>query len=89
MSLFTHPPPAATEEWEGEVVPMRYGLLILGIAVCISASFITPIAHESTLLVMGPGRYSFRDYMVLGAPFALLTWLVTVFAVPWIWPLTG
>ena len=60
----------------------------LGIAVCISASFITPIAHESTLLVMGPGRYRFRDYVVLGAPFAFLTWIVTVIAVPWIWPLT-
>jgi len=61
----------------------------LGIAVCISASFITPIAHESTLLVMGPGRYRFRDYVVLGFPFAVLTWIVTTLAVPWIWPLTG
>ena len=61
----------------------------LGIAICISASFITPIAHESTLLVMGPGRYSFRDYLRLGLPFALLTWIVTLFAVPWLWPLQG
>jgi len=61
----------------------------LGMAVCISASFITPIAHESTLLVMGPGRYRFRDYVVIGAPFAIITWLVTTLAVPWLWPLTS
>lgn len=60
----------------------------IGIAVCISASFITPIAHESTLLVMGPGRYRFRDYVVLGFPFAVLTWIVATLAVPWFWPLT-
>jgi len=61
----------------------------IGIAICISASFLTPIAHESTLLVMGPGRYSFRDYLRLGLPFALLTWIVTLTAVPWLWPLRG
>ncbi len=60
----------------------------LGICVCISASFITPIAHESTLLVMGPGRYRFRDYVVLGLPFAVITWLVATLATPLIWPLT-
>ncbi|MCA8948854.1 MAG: SLC13 family permease [Planctomycetes bacterium] len=60
----------------------------LGICICISASFVTPIAHESTLLVMGPGRYRFRDYVVLGFPFAVLTWIVTAIAVPWFYPLT-
>ena len=37
----------------------------------------TPVAHESTILVMGPGRYAFRDYLRLGTPMALLTWIVT------------
>ncbi|MCR9245594.1 MAG: SLC13 family permease [bacterium] len=61
---------------------------LLGVAVCVSAGFVTPVAHESTILVMGPGRYRFRDYVVLGLPFAIITWLVTAFVVPWIWPLT-
>jgi di/tricarboxylate transporter len=47
----------------------------------------TPMAHESTILVMGPGRYRFADYLRLGTPFALLTWLVTTVAVPWFHPL--
>jgi di/tricarboxylate transporter len=47
----------------------------------------TPMAHESTLLVMGPGRYRFADYLRVGAPFALITWLVTTLVVPLYWPL--
>ena len=62
---------------------------LLGVAICVSAAFVTPIAHESTILVMGPGRYRFRDYVVLGAPFAVLTWLVTVLVLPLWWPLRG
>ncbi len=60
---------------------------VLGVAICVSSAFMTPMAHESTILVMGPGRYRFRDYLVLGTPFALLTWLVTTLLLPWLWPL--
>lgn len=62
---------------------------LLGVAICVSAAFMTPVAHESTLLVMGPGRYRFADYLKLGLPFALLTWMVTALAVPWLHPLRG
>ena len=47
----------------------------------------TPVAHESTILVMGPGGYKFRDYLRLGTPFTLLTWLVTTLVVPLLYPL--
>ncbi len=62
---------------------------LLGVAICVSSAFMTPVAHESTLLVMGPGRYRFRDYLRLGVPFAVLTWLVTALVVPLLWPLRG
>ena len=55
---------------------------LLGVAICVSAAFVTPIAHESTILVMGPGKYRFRDYVVLGLPFAAITWAVTVWLLP-------
>ena len=55
---------------------------MLGTAICASASFMTPVAHESTIIVMGPGGYSFRDYAKLGTPLTVITWLVTVFALP-------
>lgn len=49
----------------------------LGVAICVSSAFMTPVAHESTILVMGPGRYTFGDYVRMGTPMVLLTWLVT------------
>jgi di/tricarboxylate transporter len=61
---------------------------LLGAAMCASASFMTPVAHESTILVMGPGGYSFKDYTKLGTPLAVITWIVTVFVLPLIYPLT-
>jgi len=60
---------------------------LLGMALCCSAGFATPVAHECTLLVMGPGGYRFRQFVVVGGPLAALTWLVTVIAVPMFYPL--
>jgi len=60
---------------------------LLGTALCASAGFASPLAHECTLLVMGPGAYRFRDYLVVGVPAALLTWLVTLATVPLLYPL--
>jgi di/tricarboxylate transporter len=59
---------------------------MVGLAVCISASFAIPIAHESTILVMGPGRYEFRHYMRVGGVLAILTWLVATLLSPVVWP---
>ncbi len=61
--------------------------LLMAVAVGASCAFLTPVAHQSNLLVMGPGGYRFADYVRLGLP---LTVLVTVVAVPLIlavWPL--
>jgi di/tricarboxylate transporter len=55
---------------------------LLGLCVAVSSAFMTPIAHESTILVMGPGRYRFRHYLAAGSGLALATWLVTSLIVP-------
>ena len=70
-----------------EATGCRPAPFLLGVAICVSSAFVTPVAHESTILVMGPGRYRFRDYVVLGGPFAVLTWLVTAFVLPLVYPL--
>ncbi len=59
---------------------------LIGVAVCISASFSTPFAHESTILVMGPGGYRFKHYLRIGGIMAILTWLVTLWLTPIVWP---
>ncbi|MBV8175496.1 MAG: anion permease [Verrucomicrobia bacterium] len=58
---------------------------MVGLAVCISTSFCTPIAHETTMLVMGPGRYRFKDYLSIGWGMAVIAWLLTTVATPIIW----
>ena len=59
---------------------------LMAVAVGASAAFLTPIGHQSNLLVMGPGGYHFGDYWRLGLP---LEAVITVVAVPLIllvWP---
>lgn len=59
---------------------------MVGLAICVSAAFCTPIAHESTILVMSPGRYEFKDYLQVGGVMAILTWLVATVVTPRFWP---
>ena len=59
---------------------------LMAVAVGASAAFLTPIGHQSNLLVMGPGGYRFGDYWRIGLP---LEGVITVVAVPLImlfWP---
>jgi di/tricarboxylate transporter len=51
-----------------------------------SLSFITPF-EPSCLIVYGPGRYRFRDFLVCGLPLTALVVVVLMVMVPWIWPL--
>lgn len=56
---------------------------IICVILAANASFATPIGYQTNLLVMGPGGYTFRDFLLTGAPLAILVWGVfTVFA-PW------
>jgi di/tricarboxylate transporter len=59
---------------------------MVGLAICVSSAFCTPVAHESTILVFGPGRYQFRHYLQLGSVLALLTWLLGTLITPLVWP---
>ncbi|MFO7822708.1 MAG: SLC13 family permease [Cyclobacterium sp.] len=60
---------------------------LMSIAVGASASFLTPIGHQSNTLVMGPGGYRFADYMKPGLPLTLLVLALGVPLILWIWPL--
>lgn len=58
-------------------------------AICIGAciSFMTPIAHQSNTLIMGPGGFKFTDYWQLGLPLSILSVLVGVPVILLVWPL--
>ncbi len=52
-----------------------------------NTSFATPIGYQTNLLVMGPGHYSFRDYVKAGLPLVILIWLTFSFIAPWYYAL--
>lgn len=56
------------------------------IAVGASCSFITPL-EPACLIVFGPGRYKFTDFVRVGLPLTVLIYLVAIVLVPLIWPL--
>jgi di/tricarboxylate transporter len=60
--------------------------LLMAVAVGSSAAFLTPIGHQSNLLVMGPGGYRFGDYWRLGLPVSIVVLVTGVPAILWVWP---
>jgi di/tricarboxylate transporter len=60
--------------------------LLMAVAVAASSGFLTPVAHQSNVLVMGPGGYRFGDYFKAGLPLDLLTFVVVMLVLPLVWP---
>jgi len=57
------------------------------VALAASAAFMTPVSSPVNTLVLGPGQYRFGDFVKIGVPFTLLVLLVSVWLVPWLFPL--
>jgi len=62
---------------------------MMAIAMAASASFTSPISHPANILVMGPGRYRFVDYLKIGVPLTLVIFVVVMVVLPIFWPLTA
>ena len=60
--------------------PRIFAITIIFAANC---AFATPFAYQTSLLVMGPGSYKFKDFLKVGTPLVLLIWLVYSAFVPW------
>jgi di/tricarboxylate transporter len=70
-------------------VSQQLGVNFLPYAVVVmfaaSASFITPLGYQTNLMVYGPGRYRFGDYVRIGLPLSLLAGAVVLSLVPLFW----
>lgn len=52
-----------------------------------SASFATPIGHQTDFMVWGPGGYGFADFVRSGLPMTLVTATVSLLVIPRVWQL--
>lgn len=64
------------------VNPMPFFVVICMAA---SASFSTPIGYQTNLIVQGIGNYKFTDFVRIGLPLNIITFLISVFVIPQIW----
>lgn len=60
--------------------------IVMGIAMSASACFLTPIATPPNTIVLGPGKYSFLDYIKAGWPLQVIALLMCWLLIPMIWP---
>jgi di/tricarboxylate transporter len=63
--------------------PRTFAMMV---AVAASCSYLTPL-EPSCLMVYGPGRYRFVDFLKVGAGLTLIIYLIAIFLVPRLWPL--
>jgi di/tricarboxylate transporter len=60
---------------------------MMAVAMAASASFTSPIAHPTNILVMGPGGYRFSDYLKVGVPLTIVIFVAVMIFLPMLWPL--
>jgi di/tricarboxylate transporter len=58
---------------------------VVTVAMASVVAFLTPIGHHGNLLVYGPGRYKFGDFVKVGTPLTVLAAVVVVMIAPMLW----
>ncbi len=56
------------------------------VALAASTAFMTPVSSPVNTLVVGPGNYSFTDFVKIGVPFSIITLVVCVLLIPVLLP---
>jgi di/tricarboxylate transporter len=58
----------------------------VAVVIAASAAYSTPVSTPVVTLVVDPGRYKFSDFIRVGVPLLLLTYLVTLVLAPLVFP---
>ena len=56
-----------------------YYIFAVTVVFAANCSFASPIGYQTNLLVMGPGRYKFRDFIKAGVPLVVIMWIAYIF----------
>ncbi|HIC9519288.1 TPA: SLC13 family permease [Klebsiella pneumoniae] len=65
------------------VSPYPFAMVV---AMAASAAFMTPVSSPVNTLALGPGKYSFSDFVKIGVPFTILVMVVCVLLIPVLFP---
>nr|WP_228295342.1 SLC13 family permease [Klebsiella pneumoniae] len=65
------------------VSPYPFAMVV---SMAASAAFMTPVSSPVNTLVLGPGKYSFSDFVKIGVPFTILVMVVCVLLIPVLFP---
>ena len=60
----------------------------VAVVIAASAAYSTPVSTPIVTLVVDPGRYHFMDFVKVGVPLLLLSFLVTLLVAPLVFPFT-
>lgn len=59
---------------------------IVAVMMAASAAFATPFGYQTNVIVYEMGRYSYLDFLKIGLPLNLLTWVVGALTIPRFFP---
>lgn len=60
--------------------------VLMAILIASSCAFATPVGTPPNTLVLGPGKYSFMDYVKAGSGLVVVCLIVSVIVIPIVWP---
>lgn len=59
---------------------------LIGVMMAASAAFATPFGYQTNVLVFQVGKYKYMDFVRVGVPLNLVTWVAGVIAIPIFFP---
>ncbi len=65
-----------------DVNPMPF---IIGICIGASCAFMLPMGYQTHMMVYGPGGYKFSDFIRIGLPMNVITWVMASVIIPLVW----
>ena len=61
--------------------------VLMMVAIAGSTAFMTPIGHQSNVLIYNTGSFRFIDFIKVGGPLTLVVLVASLVVVPLVWPL--
>ena len=62
---------------------------VVAVMLAASNAFATPIGYQTNTFVYNAGGYKFADFVKIGLPLNIITWLAASFLIPFFFPLVG